>query len=84
MRSDLIAFFFINRYVSCVIGCPVEGAISPSKVAYVAKKLHDMGCSEISLGDTIGIGTPGWLVSDCDKNCNSLSHSGMVGLGHWD
>lgn len=47
------------RYVSCVIGCPVEGAIDPSKVAYVAKELYNMGCSEISLGDTIGVGTPG-------------------------
>ena len=48
-----------NRYVSCVVGCPVEGAISPSKVAYVAKQLYDMGCFEISLGDTIGVATPG-------------------------
>ncbi|KAJ1274089.1 hypothetical protein BS78_05G036000 [Paspalum vaginatum] len=49
----------IRGYVSCVIGCPVEGAIHPSKVAYVAKELYNMGCSEISLGDTIGVGTPG-------------------------
>lgn len=52
----------IRGYVSCAIGCPVEGAISPSKVAYVAKELHDMGCFEISLGDTIGIATPGTVV----------------------
>jgi isopropylmalate/homocitrate/citramalate synthase len=51
------------RYVSCVIGCPVEGAIDPSKVAYVAKELYNMGCSEISLGDTIGVGTPGTACS---------------------
>nr|CBX25247.1 hypothetical_protein [Oryza brachyantha] len=49
----------LRGYVSCVVGCPVEGAIHPSKVAYVAKELYDMGCSEISLGDTIGVGTPG-------------------------
>lgn len=49
------------RYVSCAVGCPVEGAIAPSKVAYVAKELHDMGCFEISLADTIGVGTPGNL-----------------------
>ncbi|KAL6009837.1 hypothetical protein ACLOJK_000268 [Asimina triloba] len=49
----------IRGYVSCVVGCPVEGAIPPSKVAYVAKELYDMGCFEISLGDTIGVGTPG-------------------------
>lgn len=37
----------------------MEGIIQPSQVAYVAKQLCDMGCSEISLGDTIGVGTPG-------------------------
>lgn len=42
-----------------MVGCPVEGAVHPSKVAYVAKELYDMGCAEISLGDTIGVGTPG-------------------------
>lgn len=52
-------FEYLCRYVSCVVGCPVEGAISPSKVAYVASQLYDMGCFEISLGDTIGVGTPG-------------------------
>ena len=40
-------------------GCPYEGKISPEKVAEVAKTLFDMGCYEISLGDTIGVGTPG-------------------------
>lgn len=53
----------IRGYVSCVIGCPVEGAIDPSKVAYVAKELYNMGCSEISLGDTTGVGTPGSVVA---------------------
>lgn len=47
------------RYVSCVVGCPFEGAVDPSQVAEVAKALYDMGCYEISLGDTIGVGTPG-------------------------
>jgi len=53
----------IRGYVSCVIGCPVEGAVDPSKLAYVAKELYNMGCSEISLGDTIGVGTPGSVVA---------------------
>jgi hydroxymethylglutaryl-CoA lyase len=53
----------IRGYVSCVIGCPVEGTIDPSKVAYIAKELYNMGCSEISLGDTIGVGTPGSVVA---------------------
>lgn len=50
------------RYVSCVIACPVGGATDPAKVAYVAKELYTMGCSEISLGDTTGVGTPGVLL----------------------
>lgn len=45
-------------YVSCVLGCPYEGSVSPSQVASVARRLLDMGCYEISLGDTIGTGTP--------------------------
>ncbi|MFT5572605.1 MAG: hydroxymethylglutaryl-CoA lyase [Cryomorphaceae bacterium] len=48
----------IRGYVSCVVGCPYEGAISPNDVAKVAKQLMDSGCYEISLGDTIGVGTP--------------------------
>ncbi|KAA8517342.1 hypothetical protein F0562_017652 [Nyssa sinensis] len=52
----------VRGYISCVVGCPVEGAVPPSKVAYVAKELFDMGCSEISLGDTIGVGTPGTVI----------------------
>ncbi|KAH1084246.1 hypothetical protein J1N35_024007 [Gossypium stocksii] len=52
----------VRGYVSCVVGCPVEGIVPPSKVAYVVKQLFDMGCSEISLGDTIGVGTPGTVI----------------------
>jgi hydroxymethylglutaryl-CoA lyase len=49
----------VRGYISCVVGCPYEGAIAPHKVAEVAGALYDMGCYEISLGDTIGVGTPG-------------------------
>ncbi|ALG67684.1 hydroxymethylglutaryl-CoA lyase [Beggiatoa leptomitoformis] len=48
----------VRGYVSCVLGCPYEGTISPQAVAEVATRLYDMGCYEISLGDTIGTGTP--------------------------
>lgn len=48
----------VRGYVSCVLGCPYEGQIHADKVAQVAKTLYDMGCYEISLGDTIGVGTP--------------------------
>ncbi len=49
----------VRGYVSCVLGCPYEGEVQPQKVAEVAGTLYDMGCYEVSLGDTIGTGTPG-------------------------
>ncbi|HJT62496.1 MAG TPA: hydroxymethylglutaryl-CoA lyase, partial [Burkholderiales bacterium] len=49
----------VRGYVSCVLGCPYEGEISPDRVAEVAAALYEMGCYEVSLGDTIGTGTPG-------------------------
>jgi hydroxymethylglutaryl-CoA lyase len=48
----------VRGYVSCVLGCPFDGEIKPQAVADVAKRLWDLGCYEISLGDTIGVGTP--------------------------
>jgi hydroxymethylglutaryl-CoA lyase len=48
----------VRGYVSCVLGCPYEGNIAPTAVADVAERLYTMGCYEISLGDTIGVGTP--------------------------
>lgn len=48
----------VRGYVSCVVGCPYEGAVDPRKAAEVAKTLFDMGCYEVSLGDTIGVGNP--------------------------
>jgi hydroxymethylglutaryl-CoA lyase len=49
----------VRGYVSCVLGCPYEGEIASQRVAEVARRLFDAGCEEISLGDTIGVGTPG-------------------------
>jgi len=49
----------MRGYVSCVVGCPYEGDIDPEAVADVALQLRELGCYEISLGDTIGVGTPG-------------------------
>ncbi|WP_281991886.1 hydroxymethylglutaryl-CoA lyase [Sulfitobacter geojensis] len=48
----------VRGYVSCVVECPYDGAVAPAAVAEVADKLFAMGCYEISLGDTIGAGTP--------------------------
>lgn len=48
----------VRGYVSCVLGCPYEGEVSPQAVAEVSERLFRMGCYEVSLGDTIGVGTP--------------------------
>lgn len=48
----------VRGYISCVVGCPYEGAVAPTAVVSVARELDVMGCYEISLGDTIGVGTP--------------------------
>ncbi|CAL1574895.1 unnamed protein product [Knipowitschia caucasica] len=61
MKAAKEARIPVRGYVSCVLGCPYEGKVAPEKVAYVAKRLYDMGCYEISLGDTIGVGTPGTM-----------------------
>ena len=56
------------------MACPDEGPIPPSNVAQVAKKLLEMGCYEVSLGDTIGVGTPGRLKHKFHTN---LQHKGF-------
>ncbi len=48
----------VRGYISCVLGCPFDGEVKPQAVVDVAKTLWDLGCYEISLGDTIGVGTP--------------------------
>src|SRR5712672_1471175 len=48
----------VRGYISCVLGCPFDGEVPPQAVVDVAKALWDLGCYEISLGDTIGVGTP--------------------------
>ena len=49
----------VRGYVSTVLGCPYQGDVPLADVVRVARALHDMGCYEVSLGDTIGVGTPG-------------------------
>ena len=58
MQAAKAANIPVRGYVSCVVGCPYDGFIAPEQVAMVAEKLYNMGCYEISLGDTIGVGTP--------------------------
>ncbi|WP_461482497.1 hydroxymethylglutaryl-CoA lyase [Porticoccus sp.] len=58
MAAASAASLPVRGYISCVAGCPYEGAVSADKVRQVAERLLQMGCYEISLGDTIGVGTP--------------------------
>ncbi len=58
VRRALDAGIQVRGYVSCVLGCPYEGEIDINKVADVSQALIKMGCYEVSLGDTIGVGTP--------------------------
>ena len=65
--SEVMAFakahnIRVRGYVSCVLGCPYEGDVDPHTVLAVAAKLLKMGCYEISLGDTIGVGTPAKVI----------------------
>lgn len=53
--ADAVA---VRGYVSTVLGCPYQGDVSVADVVRVSKRLHELGCHEVSLGDTIGIGTP--------------------------
>ncbi|MQP66149.1 hydroxymethylglutaryl-CoA lyase [Niveispirillum sp. SYP-B3756] len=58
VAAALDAGLRVRGYVSCVLGCPYDGEIDPARVAFMAASLAAMGCYEISLGDTIGVGTP--------------------------
>ncbi|MGP1254586.1 MAG: hydroxymethylglutaryl-CoA lyase [Kiloniellales bacterium] len=58
-EGALAAGLRVRGYVSCVLGCPYEGAVAPGRVAEVSAALAEMGCYEVSLGDTIGVGTAG-------------------------
>ena len=57
-KAALGAGLRVRGYISVVLGCPYEGEVKPEAVAAVSERLYDMGCYEISLGDTIGTGTP--------------------------
>jgi hydroxymethylglutaryl-CoA lyase len=63
MAAAKAAAIPVRGYVSCVLGCPYEGDIDPAMVSHVTGKLLDMGCYEVSLGDTIGTGTAGSMAT---------------------
>lgn len=73
MEAARAAGVLVRGYVSCVLGCPYAGKVDPARAADVAKSLLDMGCYEISLGDTIGVGTPGGM----DRLLDAISARGI-------
>lgn len=72
----------VRGYVSCVLGCPYEGEIAAQQVAAVAADLLAMGCYEISLGDTIGVGTPGQARQLIETVGNRVPREQLAGHFH--
>lgn len=72
----------VRGYVSCVLGCPYEGTVPPKQVAAVANELFGMGCYEVSLGDTIGTGTPGATRELIDAVAANIPRGKLAGHFH--
>jgi len=72
----------VRGYVSCVVGCPYEGAIAPAAAARVARELFAMGCYEVSLGDTIGVGTPASVLRMLDACAKDVPVAKLAGHYH--
>lgn len=72
----------VRGYVSCVVDCPYEGAIDPSMVAKVARRLYDMGCYEISLGETIGTAAPNRIKTMLQACMDELDVQVLAGHYH--
>jgi len=68
----------VRGYISCVIGCPYEGGIAAKVVADIAARLVELGCYEISLGDTVGIATPGQVQDLLDVVAESVPKSQLA------
>ena len=78
-KADGVA---VRGYVSCVVACPYEGPVAAAKVAEVAKRLNDLGCYEVSLGDTIGVGTPATVLPMLEAVAREVSPAKLAGHFH--
>ena len=72
----------VRGYVSCIVECPYEGKISPESVLKVVSQLLDMGCYEVSLGDTIGKGTPKTIEEHLKVLCSEINQKKLAGHFH--
>lgn len=82
LRSARTAMIPVRGYVSCVTDCPFDGPVDPEAVAKVAEALFAMGCTQISLGDTIGAGTPETIGRMLDAVLDRLSANLLAGHFH--
>ena len=72
----------VRGYVSCVVACPYDGAIAPGRVADVATRLHELGSYEVSLGDTIGAGTPASVLAMLEAVAKRVPVAQLAGHYH--
>ena len=72
----------VRGYVSCVVECPYDGAVAPASVVRVAEALIDMGCHEVSLGDTIGRGVPEAVDAMLGAVCDAVDVARLAGHFH--
>lgn len=72
----------VRGYISCVVGCPYQGEVAPGAVAGVARQLDQLGCFEVSLGDTIGVGTPASVVRMLEAVAAQVPVSRLAGHYH--
>ena len=72
----------VRGYVSCVVGCPYEGPVAPERAAAVAQALFAMGCHEVSLGDTIGVGTPATVLALLEAVARHVPVAHLAGHYH--
>jgi hydroxymethylglutaryl-CoA lyase len=72
----------VRGYVSCVVACPYDGAIAPDQVARVAARLYELGSYEVSLGDTIGAGTPASVLRMLEAVAKKVPVAQLAGHYH--
>ncbi|MEO8003929.1 MAG: hydroxymethylglutaryl-CoA lyase [Betaproteobacteria bacterium] len=80
--AALAAGLRVRGYISVVLGCPYEGEVKPQAVANIARQLRDMGCYEVSLGDTIGTGTPARAQRLIDELARDIPVTMLAGHFH--
>jgi hydroxymethylglutaryl-CoA lyase len=82
MKAASEAGVKVRGYVSCVAACPYDGPTAPRKVADVAWRLHELGCYEVSLGDTIGAGTPATVLAMLESVAARVPVANLAGHYH--